>query len=40
VLARSDILVIGTPHTQYRKLDFGDKPVVDVWNLTGRGGAI
>lgn len=40
VLARSDILIIGAPHTHYRDLDFGDTPVVDIWNLTGRGGAI
>lgn len=40
VLTRSDILVIGAPHSRYRELDFGATPVVDIWNLTGRGGAI
>jgi UDP-N-acetyl-D-mannosaminuronic acid dehydrogenase len=34
VLRRSDILFIGSPHTAYRKLDFGKTPVVDVWNMT------
>jgi UDP-N-acetyl-D-mannosaminuronic acid dehydrogenase len=34
VLRRSDILFIGSPHTAYRKLDFGRTPVVDVWNMT------
>lgn len=34
VLLRADLLFIGTPHTAYRKLDFGKTPVVDVWNMT------
>jgi UDP-N-acetyl-D-mannosaminuronic acid dehydrogenase len=34
VLRRADILFIGSPHTVYRKLDFGKTPVVDVWNMT------
>jgi UDP-N-acetyl-D-mannosaminuronic acid dehydrogenase len=36
VLARSDLLVIGAPHDQYKDLGT-DKPVVDIWNLLGRG---
>jgi UDP-N-acetyl-D-mannosaminuronic acid dehydrogenase len=40
VLARADIFVIGAPHHRYRTLDYGGKPVVDVWNLLGHGGAI
>jgi UDP-N-acetyl-D-mannosaminuronic acid dehydrogenase len=40
VLERSDILVIGAPHQRYKTLDYRGKPVVDVWNLLGRGGAI
>jgi UDP-N-acetyl-D-mannosaminuronic acid dehydrogenase len=36
VLERADILVIGTPHPEYRDLAT-DKPVVDVWNLLGNG---
>jgi len=34
VLRRADLLFIGSPHTAYRKLDFGKTPVVDVWNMT------
>lgn len=36
VLAESDVLVIGAPHAAYREL-VTDLPVVDVWNLLGRG---
>ena len=31
VTERSDILVLCTPHSAYRDLDLGGKPVVDVW---------
>lgn len=33
VLRRADILFIGTPHGVYKTLDYGKKPVVDVWNV-------
>jgi UDP-N-acetyl-D-mannosaminuronic acid dehydrogenase len=36
VLAAADLLVIAAPHQQYRGLVTG-KPVVDVWNILGRG---
>lgn len=36
VLDRCDLLVIGAPHRCYRDLD-AHQPVVDVWNLFGRG---
>jgi UDP-N-acetyl-D-mannosaminuronic acid dehydrogenase len=36
VLDKADILVIATPHAEYRGLTT-DKPVADVWNLLGRG---
>ncbi|UIN29865.1 nucleotide sugar dehydrogenase [Microbacterium binotii] len=36
VLERSDILIIATPHPEYREL-VTDKPVADVWNLLGNG---
>lgn len=39
VEARSDILIIGAPHTMYK--DFTtDKPVVDIWNLRGSGARV
>jgi UDP-N-acetyl-D-mannosaminuronic acid dehydrogenase len=36
VLAGSDLLIIAAPHKRYAELAT-DKPVVDVWNLTGNG---
>ena len=36
LLAEADLLVVGAPHAVYRDLDV-DLPVVDVWNLLGRG---
>ena len=36
VLAKSDLLVIGAPHDEYRNLNT-DKPVADVWNIQGLG---
>lgn len=36
VLERADVLIIGTPHRAYRELRI-DKPVVDIFNLFGRG---
>jgi UDP-N-acetyl-D-mannosaminuronic acid dehydrogenase len=32
VITRSNVLVICVPHTQYKQIDFGDKPIVDIWN--------
>ncbi len=36
VLERSELLIIGAPHQEYRKLRI-DKPVADIWNLLGGG---
>jgi UDP-N-acetyl-D-mannosaminuronic acid dehydrogenase len=36
VLQRADLLVIAAPHPQYRDL-VTDKPVADMWGITGRG---
>ncbi len=36
VLEESDLLIIATPHAEYRGL-VTDKPVVDIWNLLGNG---
>jgi UDP-N-acetyl-D-mannosaminuronic acid dehydrogenase len=36
VLDRADLLVIASPHGQYRSLPT-DRPVVDIWGLTGQG---
>jgi UDP-N-acetyl-D-mannosaminuronic acid dehydrogenase len=36
VLAKADVLVIATPHPEYRSIET-EKPVADVWNLLGNG---
>lgn len=36
VLHKADILIIATPHEEYRGL-VTDKPVADVWNMLGDG---
>jgi UDP-N-acetyl-D-mannosaminuronic acid dehydrogenase len=36
VLAKADLLIIATPHAEYRGLRT-EKPVADVWNLLGNG---
>jgi UDP-N-acetyl-D-mannosaminuronic acid dehydrogenase len=37
-LERSDVLVLGAPHSDYRSLVIpDDKPVVDIWNFYGKG---
>ncbi len=40
VLRRSDILVLCAPHAEYRNLDLGDRPVLDIWNFFGKGGLL
>jgi UDP-N-acetyl-D-mannosaminuronic acid dehydrogenase len=36
VLKRADLLVIASPHQDYRQLET-EKPVIDMWGLTGQG---
>ena len=36
VIARSDLLVVGAPHPEYREL-VTDKPVADIWDILGHG---
>ena len=40
VFSESDIIILGAPHTAYKKLklDFKSKVIVDIWNFFGRGG--
>jgi len=40
VLEKSDVLIVATPHSQYKKLAFPEKIVVDIWNVFGEGGLI
>jgi UDP-N-acetyl-D-mannosaminuronic acid dehydrogenase len=38
VVNRSDLLILGAPHREYRGLRLPDgKPVIDIWNLYGKG---
>ncbi len=36
VLAKADLLVVGAPHPEYKKIKT-DKPVADIWNIFGNG---
>lgn len=36
LLEDADLIIIGTPHTRYRKLAT-NKPLVDIWNTQGQG---
>lgn len=33
VIAKSDLLILSTPHSAYRTTDLGGKPIVDVWGI-------
>jgi UDP-N-acetyl-D-mannosaminuronic acid dehydrogenase len=38
LLERSDVIIVGTPHREYKDLRVpADKIVVDIWNTFGRG---
>jgi UDP-N-acetyl-D-mannosaminuronic acid dehydrogenase len=38
VVARSELLFVGAPHREYHRLALPDsKPVVDIWNVFGKG---
>ena len=37
LLRNSDVFIICTPHDYIKDLDFGSKPVIDIWNLLDRG---
>ena len=38
LLDRSDVIIVATPHREYRHLRLPeDKLVVDIWNLGGKG---
>jgi UDP-N-acetyl-D-mannosaminuronic acid dehydrogenase len=36
VLKQSDLFILCTPHSEYRELDLGGKPVVDVWGFINK----
>jgi len=37
LIERSDIVILGTPHKEYKALKIEGKTVVDIWNIFGRG---
>ena len=37
LLDKSDIVIIATPHNQYKNLYFADKHVIDIWNIIDQG---
>ena len=40
VVARSDLLILCQPHRCYEDVDFGDKPIVDVWGFLEKANVI
>ncbi|MBW7957509.1 MAG: nucleotide sugar dehydrogenase [Deltaproteobacteria bacterium] len=38
LLRRSDIVILGTPHSEYKGLEISGRMLVDIWNFFGRGG--
>lgn len=40
LIDKSDIVIIGAPHSAYREIDCKGKHVVDIWNILGEGGVI
>jgi len=36
ILEKSDILIIGAPHSSYKNLKI-NKPLIDIWNITDNG---
>jgi UDP-N-acetyl-D-mannosaminuronic acid dehydrogenase len=37
---RADIVIVATPHSDYKDLKWGDKLVIDMWDFYGNGGLI
>jgi UDP-N-acetyl-D-mannosaminuronic acid dehydrogenase len=37
LIRRSDIVIVGAPHKEYRSLHIENRLVVDVWNIFGKG---
>src|SRR4030042_1486603 len=40
LIEKSDIIILGAPHSEYKKLklDFASKTIVDIWDFFGKGG--
>ena len=37
LLEQSDLIILCTPHERYKSIDFGNKVVIDIWNLQNKG---
>ncbi len=37
---RANIVVVATPHSVYKAIDWKGKEVVDMWNFYGKGGLV
>ena len=40
VISESDVLILATPHEEYKNLNFKNKTIIDIWNFYGKGGLI
>ena len=40
LVRRSDVVILGAPHREYKNLDLAGKKPIDVWNFWGRGGQV
>ncbi len=40
LIQKSDIIILGAPHSHYKNMDFKNKKVIDVWNYYNRGALI
>ena len=40
VVAKSDLLILSTPHRAYRTANLGGKPIVDVWGILDNANVI
>lgn len=37
LIQNSDLIIVCTPHSSYKHIDFGEKKVIDIWNIHGKG---
>jgi UDP-N-acetyl-D-mannosaminuronic acid dehydrogenase len=37
LLENSDIIILATPHEQYKEIEDTTKPIIDIWNFFGKG---
>tara|TARA_B100001750_G_C15474480_1_gene581696 strand:+ start:538 stop:1725 length:1188 start_codon:yes stop_codon:yes gene_type:complete len=36
LIEKSDLIIIGAPHNDYKDFDYKGKPIIDIWNLLGK----